>query len=110
MWTKMCDMELSDEDKFDLAMPFAGIMTQPDYPSGLKICLTERELEKLKLKPDCEVGDILDMRCFGVVTSVRLEKANGKDTARVEIQIERIAVEDENHEQTPDEEEDEDDA
>lgn len=95
MWTKLTDMELSDEDKFDLAIPCIGGPQQPDYPYGLKIALTERELEKLGLEADCSVGDLIDMRCFATVTSVSTEQRGGKTTARVELQIEKIALEDE---------------
>jgi hypothetical protein len=94
-WSKLVDMELDDEDKMDLAVP--QISSQPDYPWGLRICLCEKELEKLKL-PVPEVGDYLDMRSFGRVTSVSTEQRDGKDCCRVEIQIEQIAVEDENTE------------
>jgi len=94
-WTKLVDMELDDEDKMDLAVP--QISQQPDYPWGLRICLSEKELKKLKL-PLPEVGDYLDMRAFGRVTSCSQEQRDGQDCCRVEIQIEQIAVEDENTE------------
>ena len=107
-WSKMVDLELSDEDKIDLSMPFIGGMhDQPDYPYGLKISLTERELEKMGLKPDCDIGDVLDLRAFATVTSVSTEKRDGKETARVELQIERLALENESDESTePDEDDD----
>lgn len=93
-WSKLVDMELDDEDKLDAAMPIP-MPNKPDYPYGLRLCLTEKELTKLGLEADCEVGEYLDMRCFGTVTSV--SKTDGPDggSCRVEIQIEKIAVEDE---------------
>jgi hypothetical protein len=100
-WSAMKDMELSDEDKLDMmvgAIPCAG--DQPDYPYGLRISLTERELEKLGLKPDCDIGDIIDLRAFAEVTSVSTERRDGKDTARVELQIQRLALENEAGEST----------
>lgn len=91
-WSKLVDMELDDEDKFDFCAPIA--CDRPDYPCGLRICLSEKELKKLGLSsPDN--GDMIDMRCFGTVTSVTETKANGETTCRVEIQIEKIAVENE---------------
>lgn len=93
-WSKMVSLELDDEDKMDTAMPIA-MSNKPDYPYGLRICLTHKELEKLGLDADCEVGDMLDMRCFGSVTSVSISDDSGGKSCRIEIQIEKIAVENE---------------
>ena len=92
-WTKLTDMELDDEDQVDSAIP--SIPEKPRFPWGLRICLTEKELEKLGLDCDCEIGDVIDMRCFGEVTSV--SKNDGPDGPhyRVEIQIQRMALENE---------------
>ncbi len=69
--------------------------------------MTEKELQKLDLAPDCEVGDIIDLRAFAVVTSVSTEQRDGRNSARVELQIERLAVESESDESTEsDDEED----
>lgn len=93
-WTQLVDMELADEDKIDTCTPIP--CPTPDYPYGLRICLTHRELEKLNLDDNVEVGDMIDMRCFGSVTSVSKDSGpNGEKSCRVEIQIERIAVENE---------------
>ena len=90
-WSKLVDMEYDDDDKMDFTAPMP--VERPDYPYGLRICLTHKELRKLGLdKP--EHGDYLDMRAFGVVTSISGEG----DECRVEIQIEKIAVEDEEDE------------
>jgi hypothetical protein len=91
-WTKMVSMELDDEDKLDLAVP--SISQKPDYPWGLRICFCEKELKKLELDVP-EIGDMIDMRAMGTVTSVSIEKRDGGDSCRVEIQIERIALENE---------------
>ena len=79
-WSKLVDMELDDEEKLDAAMPIP-MATKPDYPYGLKICLTHQELEKLDLDADCNVGDMIDMRCFGEVTSI----SKDGDNCRIEI-------------------------
>jgi len=97
-------MEMDDDEKLDMMIPCIN-PDQADYPYGLRICLTERELEKLDLKPDCEVGEVIDMRCFATVTSVSTEQRNGRNTARVELQIERLAVENESQE-TPGDDDD----
>ena len=93
-WSKLVDLELDDEDKLDAAMPIP-MADRPDYPYGLRICLTEKELAKLDLSDDCEVGDMIDMRCFGVVTSFSKNDTEGGSSCRVEIQIQRMAVENE---------------
>lgn len=109
-WSKLVNMELTDDEKIDAMMPCVGISNGPDYPYGLRICLTEKELEKLDLKPDCEVGDVIDLRAFAVITSVSTEQRDGRNSARVELQIERLAVENENDESTkPDDDDEEDD-
>lgn len=94
-FTKLVDMELEDEDKLDACMPIP--CDQPDYPYGLRICLTEKELKKLGL-PIPEVGDYLDMRAYACVTSVSCDKRESGDTCRVELQIEKIACENEDDE------------
>jgi len=91
-WSKMVDLELDDEDKLDALQPIP-MPTKPDYPYGLKICLCGPELRKLDLDPtDCKVGDVIDLRCFGEVTSI--------DANRVEIQLQKMAVENEMTEET----------
>ena len=88
-------MELDDEASLDAAMPIA-MAEKPKYPFGLRICLCERELEKLGLEADCDVGDVIDLRAFAVVTSV--SKGEGEHEgkySRVELQIQKLAVENE---------------
>jgi hypothetical protein len=95
-WSKLIDMELTDEDKIDEAIPSVG--ARPDYPFGLRICLTHKELAKLGLEPDCEVGDMIDLRAFARVTSVSITQADAQNMCRVELQIEQLSVEDEDTE------------
>lgn len=95
-WSPLVDMELDDEDKLDTCMPIA--CDRPDYPYGLRISLTEKELAKLGLDADCEIGDMIDMRCFGSVTSVSMNDGEHGKSVRIEIQIEKMAVEDESTE------------
>jgi hypothetical protein len=95
-WSKLVDMELDDEDKMDACCPIP--CPKPDYPYGLRISLTHKELEKLGLEPDCEVGDMIDIRCFAVVRSVSLNDSDNGQTCCIELQIEKMAVEDEMNE------------
>lgn len=83
MW-KLVDMELDDETQYDLP-------TKSLYPCGLRICLTHEELIKLGLDQTCEPGDYLHVQAFATVTSVN----KSEDCCRVELQIEKMAVEDE---------------
>lgn len=86
----MIDLELDDESKLDSVMPMAT--DKPDYPWGLRICLTHVELEKLGLEADCECGDVIDLRAFAVVTSVSQSDSGDGQTCRVELQIQKMAV------------------
>jgi hypothetical protein len=95
-WSKLVSMELDDEAKLDACMPIP-MSCRPDYPYGLRISLGADELKKLGL-PVPDVGDAIDMRCFGTVTSVSTEEGSHGASCRVEIQIEKIAVENESTE------------
>ena len=88
-WSKLIDLELDDEDQLDLPMPMP--MDRPRYPCGLKICLGDAQLKKLRLDADCNVGDMIDIRAFATVTCVHSEDGH----SRVELQIEKMALEDE---------------
>jgi len=103
MWSKLVDMEMDDEDQLDCCCPIP-MPERPRYPFGLKICLTHKELPKLGLSADCEVGDMIDLRAFACVTSVSINKTEGgEEECRVELQIEKMAVEDETTESTAEE-------
>ena len=100
-WSKLVDMEMDDDEKLDRAIP--DMPSKPDYPWGLRISLTEKELKKLELDADCDIGDMIDLRAFAVVTSVSKNKMDGgEECCRVELQIQKLAVE---NEMTEDEDE-----
>ena len=88
-WSKLADMEYDDEASMDAIMPIP-MPDKPRYPYGLKICLCEGELKKLDLDLP-NVGDVIDLRAFAEVTSV----SDGEGGRRVELQIQKIAVENE---------------
>jgi hypothetical protein len=96
-WSKLVDMELSDDGKLDNGYaPVTDMKSpKPDYPWGLRISLTHIELKKLGLDADCEIGDLIDLRAFAVVTSISKDSSSSGDSARVELQIQKIAVEQE---------------
>ncbi len=92
-WTKFVDLQVDPEEHLIGNMP-EGKPPPPHYPYGLRLCLTHVELEKLGLEADCDVGDIIDLRAFGEVTSITKEGEH----CRIEIQIQKLAVENESEE------------
>ena len=95
-WSKLTDMEMDDESQLDAVMPIP-MAKKPRYPYGLQICLCGDELDKLGLgMPD--VGDMIDLRAFATVTSVSSSSSEHGDNRRVELQIEKLAVESEMNE------------
>lgn len=70
---------------------------RPDYPYGLRITFSEKELKRLGLGVP-EFGDMIDMRVFATVTSVSEDKTHSGETTRVEMQIEKISAESEMNE------------
>lgn len=103
-WTKMVDMEFDDESMMDMPMPMT-MPSRPRYPCTLMITLTDRELTMLNLSHDCEVGDVIDLRAFAVVTSCSShDSEHGGKSCRVELQIQKLAVENESTEDMADDE------
>ena len=99
---KMVEMSRSPAEKAEEA---AEMMAPPsmdmvgDYPPGLCLCFNEETLEKLDLEDDCEVGDMIDIRAMGIVTSVSKNGSlAGGSHCRIEIQLTHIAVENEEDE------------
>jgi formylmethanofuran:tetrahydromethanopterin formyltransferase len=105
---KMTDMALTTDEKAERMMPPPPNET-PDYPSGLCICLTQDELEKLDIENDAEVGDTIHLVAFAKVTSVSENTVNGEPKCRIELQITHLAAEDEDKEGEEAEEADEGD-
>ena len=109
---KFVDMELDDEDKIDFSIccgPSPDYAEPkklvPQYPWGLRICLTQSEIEKLDLdQDDVEAGAYVHLKAFARVTSVSSDSMRDgrtgevRNVSRVELQIEKIAVEDEDDE------------
>jgi hypothetical protein len=71
---------------------------QSEYPHGLSISLTEKELEKLDLCDEVEVGDFLHGAFMAKVTSVSSHSHEGGKGMRIELQIVAMAIEDESSE------------
>ena len=86
---KLVSMELDDEEKFDAPQPIA-MSNKPDYPYGLRVCLTHRELAKMGLGANCDVGDHLMLMVDACVTCVSQSDGPGGPESRVELQIEKM--------------------
>ena len=98
-WSKLVDMEMDDEEKLDAVCPMP-MPTKASYPYGLRLCLTHKELAKLGLDADCEIGDMIDLRCFAEVTSISKNDYGSGEECRIELQITHMAAEDEMSEGT----------
>lgn len=95
---KLVDMRLSAEDKTQEAMPF----DHREYPYGLCLSLTEKELEKLDVPADeFKIGDVVDLRALAKVTSVSEHESEHGKCCRVELQVIMLGAEDEDAEPAP---------
>lgn len=91
----MTSMELDDEEKVDCEMPIP-MSEKPQYPYGLRICLTDKELEKLKLDSgEACVGGIIHLHALARITHVSCEEMQDGKRERIELQIEDMCVESE---------------
>jgi hypothetical protein len=89
----MHSMELDDEDKLDIEARAEKAMKGPDYPWGLKIRLSQKELDKLGLDPDdVDAGDFVHLLAFARVTHVAKSDGHAGKSSDVELQIEKMAV------------------
>ena len=102
-WGKgMTDMSRSTEEKISAieeSMPVP--VSAAEYPWGLTIRLSEKELEKLGLSDDVEAGDTLHFMAQASVKSVSKNDYNGVKSCNVELQIEKMAAEDDDDMMTP---------
>ena len=93
----MKSMELDDEDKLDSPMPIPT--EKPDYPWGLRITLTQAELDKLDLDPDdAVVGGMFHMFAMARITNVNKSEDENGQCCRIEAQIESLGIESEDEE------------
>lgn len=95
---KMVSMEYDDEDSLDAAMPIA-MPERPQFPYGLNLTLSEKELGKLGLDPaEAEVGGMVHGHFMACIRSVSKNDTENGESCRVELQIERLAIESEDEE------------
>lgn len=94
----MRSMEMDDDEKLDTVMPIP-MTDKPEFPYGLRICLTEKEFAKLDLDPSAaEVGGIFHLHGLARVTCVTENDGPEGKTCRVEAQIEDLSIESEDEE------------
>lgn len=91
----MTSMELDDDAVADMPTPIDIPMSQrATFPYGLRICLTDKELEKMGIDvSDAKIGGMMHMHAMGRVTSVSSEAREGGKSERLEIQIEDLCIE-----------------
>lgn len=108
---QMVDMEMDDEEKLDAAMPIP-MSDKPRWPYGLRICLTEAELKKLGFDAsEAEVGGTVHITgAMGEITSVSCDESDSGKHCRIEIQIQKLAIESEDAENEAAEEAEDGDA
>lgn len=70
----------------------------PIYPYGLCISLSQDELEKLNLEPECQVGDMIHLLAMAKVTSISQYETTESANCRIELQITHLGLEDEDSE------------
>jgi hypothetical protein len=84
-------MTKAEKKENSLAKPYEA----PNYPYGLRLRLESDQLEKLGLESLPKVGAKMVIEATGVVTSVSQNESKDYNSRCVEIQIESLAVEDE---------------
>lgn len=99
----MTNLELTDEEQLDWTSPMP--MSAPKYPPGLRICLNQSVIDKLKLSlEEAEVGGMVHFAATARITSVSTderERPNGEtfQDGRVELQIEDMCIESDDEEE-----------
>lgn len=76
-----------------------------EYPYGLCISLSEKDLEKLDLDDEVEAGDFLHGAFMAKVTSITHSSSENNKGCRIELQIVAMGIEDESTEYEDEEDE-----
>jgi hypothetical protein len=87
----MISMKLSPEKRKEMSSPRG-----PRYPYGLRLCLDDEQIGKLKMPADLRVGGLVHVMGVARVIEVGQDESagNGKGmTRRMELQIEDLAIE-----------------
>lgn len=92
---KLTDMKMTKAEKKETSPMAVSEYSGPDFPYGLKVCLDNASLEKLGLDALPKVGAKMSISAVGVVVEVSQHESKNHESRRVEIQIQRLGVEDE---------------
>lgn len=85
------DMAYDEDDKLDYVAPIK--IDTPDYPYGLRVCLSNAEIRKLGIDPsEAVVGGHVMAHCLMKVTSVSCDQTDEGEKYRIEFQIEEMGV------------------
>jgi hypothetical protein len=88
-FSKMVSMARSKEELADARANMPVLSMNPEsHPYGLRIILTDAELDKLGMSQECETGDSIHLCCHAVVRSVTRTDDEGGKTCCVTLQIE----------------------
>lgn len=92
---KMTDMKMTKAEKKESSPVPSSEYNGPDFPYGLRLNLDNASLEKLGLDKLPKVGAKMMVHAMGVVVEVSQHESKNHESRRVEIQLQRLAVEDE---------------
>lgn len=94
----MVSMECDDEASMDAPMPYS-MPDKPQFPYGLRICLTKDEMDKLDISADdAVVGGIVHLHALACITCVSQSDGPDGQCSRVELQIQYLAIDSEDAE------------
>lgn len=94
----MVDMARSPEEISE-AVNMPSALSSSPYPYGLCICLTHKELEKLKIDhSNWAIGDIYHLHALAKVTSISTNDSEDGENCRIELQIIALGAESEDDE------------
>lgn len=96
---KLVDMRLTDSEKAEQNGPMS-VGAVNEYPWGLCIRLSDKELEKLSVDhADWTVGDIFDLRAMARVTSISSNETTEGERTGIELQLVMLGAEVEDSEE-----------
>ncbi len=94
----MTSMELDPEEQHDMVMPIP-VAEEPKYPWGLRINLTQSELEKLGLDyAGAQLDGVVHLHALARITSMSCDQTQDGENCRIELQITDMDVESEDDE------------
>jgi hypothetical protein len=86
-WSTLVDMELDDDDKFDLSSQFGLSDQDVDYPPGLQFSISEPDFEALGVDSDVEKGATTKFMAMAIVKSIDIG-----ERCRVELEIDMLSI------------------